>query len=313
MQDNNTMTPSHNDQQNPSSYLFAQCLYQAKDMPEFFRLYSDELMKLSENNPHALMKAGFVRSYASQTTNQYFLQASQEEYSRLQKVSSEIHPNLRANVEGRCKSVKAAFDKADKYIDALDTIHDIYAFRIVLYGPFSEQEQISFCYSLLDRVVKHYLSMGYILCKATNVSDVLDKESDDYKKLVTPTLDDRRLISWIPPDRYKDYIDTPKSNLYQSLHLALRAPTGFQFELQIRTFLMDVVSKEGDISSNDINALSHTNYKAKKYPNGVTFDRSQVHIPGYLVAKDPSTGKQIVCDTIGLEVPRPIISGISSN
>lgn len=311
MQDPNTKTLSPN-QQEQDPCLFARCLYQVNDMLEFFQLYSDELMKLSENDPHALLEAGFVRSYASQIANPYFLETSKKEHARLQKFAFELHPKLKANVEGRCKSAKSAIDKAKENIDDLDLIMDIHAFRVVMYGPFTEQEQVSLCYAFLDKVAKFYLSKGYILCKATPVSNTLDKNSEAYKKLVTPTDADRKLISWIAPDRYKDYIDNPKNNLYQSLHLALRAPNGFLFELQIRTFMMDFVSKEGDSKAGDKDDLAHPNYKAKKYPDAITFDRSKVHIPGYAVAVDPVTGKEIVRDTVGLEVPRPIISGVSN-
>ncbi len=268
-------------------------------------------MKLyqSENDPHALLEAGFVRSYASQISNPFFIETSKKEHCRLKKFGAELHPELESDVEGRCKSAVSTINKAKTYIDRLDEIIDIHAFRVILYGPFTEQELVSFCYAYLDKVAKFYLSKGYILCKASMVSNTLDKNSEAYKNLVTPTDADRKLISWIPPHRFKDYIDSPKVNLYQSLHAAFMAPNGFQFELQIRTFAMNVAAEEGDSKQGDKDTLAHPNYKSNKYPDPVTFGRHKVKIPGYAVVTDPVTGKDIVHDKIGLEIPKPIVSG----
>lgn len=296
-----------------SNCLFAQCLYRAKSKQEFFQLYADELMKLyqASNDTNALVKAGFVKYYASQISNPKFLRASKQVYAQLQKLVTELDPNLIDDVEGRCKAIESTINKADLYIDRLSDINDIFAFRVVLDGPFTEEELVSFCYKFLDKACKHYLSNGYILCRASPVSNTLDPNSEDWKKVVHPTEEDLKRISWISPRQKKDYIATPKSNMYQSLHVAFISPDGFVFELQIRTLRMHCRAEEGDIDKGANDTLSHYHYKEGKYPNGVSYDpRKVTGIPGFIVVEDPESGKLIIYDNIGLTVPLKIISGI---
>ena len=301
-------TTVHEQEQTPDLCLRA--LYQATDKEEFFRLYTEALLEDYHltNNPLSLREAGFILKYAAQIENPRFSKSSKSVHAKLLQLSQSLDPKLKADVEGRCKAAISTINKVRKKINHLEEILDIFAFRVVLYGPFDEQRLISFCYQYLNTVCKYFFGKGYLPCKASPVSDTIDKESEAYKKLVHPSQSDVESIKWIGPQRVKDYIESPKKNTYSRIHIALVAPDGYTFELQICTLASHARAEEGD-SIDTTGTLDHNTYKRETYPNGVVCDPTQVNMPGFTAVIDPKTGDIILHDFIGLMVPKQITAG----
>ena len=81
---------------------------------------------------------------------------------------------------------------------------------------------------------------------------IVDSEADCYRALgvihrVWPCV----------PERFKDFISTPKRNNYRSLHTTVVGPRGMRIEMQIRTEAMDRVAEDG--------VAAHWRYKDQSY------------------------------------------------
>jgi GTP pyrophosphokinase/guanosine-3',5'-bis(diphosphate) 3'-pyrophosphohydrolase len=81
---------------------------------------------------------------------------------------------------------------------------------------------------------------------------IVDTEEDCYRALGVI----HRTWSMVP-ERFKDYISTPKRNNYRSLHTTIVGPKGMRIEMQIRTETMDRIAEEG--------VAAHWTYKNASY------------------------------------------------
>lgn len=82
------------------------------------------------------------------------------------------------------------------------------------------------------------------------------------------------------PDRLRDWISTPRSNGYESLHTTVMSNTGQWVEVQIRTARMDEIAERG--------YAAHWKYKEKESPRGTGLDDWITQVRGLLESNDGS-------------------------
>lgn len=265
-------------------------LYKGHDIPEILRLYQSELLKSKDFK--SLAHARALGAYRDLITDRKFLSVLRKEFDCLYTILEKELSDIMFSIEGRRKSLFSTEKKSLKLINAnqsVDLLRDMFAFRIVLFGHLSEEELIQKCYAVMNRIITYYISR-YTLCEEDPVSDTMTPDCPTYKEITIPKetgISNEYLYG------VKDYILHPKKNGYQSLHCVFRTKSGFCFEIQVRTFNMDIFSTEG--------TANHGDYKEKKYPYNIEFDPQKINIPGYYVSPNGT-----VHDRIGLECPLSI-------
>jgi len=108
---------------------------------------------------------------------------------------------------------------------------------------FAEPPQIS------GRVKSIYSIYKKIFLHHKNIDEIYDKYA--VRVIVTTIAECYNVLGLIHdmfrplPNRFKDYISTPKSNMYQSLHTTVLGKEGIPFEVQIRTWDMHETAEYG--------------------------------------------------------------------
>lgn len=145
------------------------------------------------------------------------------------------------------ESLKAKSTESNLLLDAVKTkIRD----RLVEIGIESR----------IDTRVKHIYS---IYMKMYSQNKIIDEVYDLYavRVIVETVIDCYNVMGIIHdlfkpiPGRFKDYISTPKPNMYQSLHTTVIGREGMPFEVQIRTWDMHYTAEYG--------IAAHWKYKTK--------------------------------------------------
>ena len=108
-------------------------------------------------------------------------------------------------IKGRPKSVISIYEKMKKQDIPFEEVYDLFAIRIIINSKDLEHEK-SDCWNAYSVVTDFY----------------------------RPN-----------PNRLRDWVSTPKSNGYESLHTTVMSPTGKWVEVQIRTSRMDDVAERG--------------------------------------------------------------------
>jgi len=151
-------------------------------------------------------------------------------------------------------------DIALRYLDPVD-YEDIMAYL----NAHKEQDE-AFMHTIQDKITQRLTSMGihsktygrikhvYSIYRKMQAQDkALDELYDIYAfRVIVDTIPDcynvlghiHDLFNLVP-GRFKDYISTPKPNMYQSLHTTVIGTQGIPFEVQIRTWQMHETAEYG--------------------------------------------------------------------
>ena len=155
-----------------------------------------------------------------------------DEYRKLSKEVESRRPELEKALESITRTIREKLDENDvPYVEV--------------------QGRVKRLYSLWKKLKKRKLNIEevYDLIAARIITP--DQKRNCY--LVLSVIHD----IWTPvPERFKDWIGSPRDNLYQSLHTSVIGKGGQAFEVQIRTEEMHYVAEEG--------VAAHWRYKDNK-------------------------------------------------
>lgn len=170
----------------------------------------------------------------------------------------------------------------------LDRVRDLLGFRIILTTPNKDSEDtIKLCYDVLNQVINFFISERHCIpLEAEKRSNGNTKfNPKEHPKIIVPKTN---LVTPGFEGNVKDYVMYPKKNGYQSLHVVIQKPNGLTFEVQVRTFAMDIIAEKGN--------ASHLSYeKNRQQESDISLDYSKIYIPGFVYLPDGS-----VYDVIGL-------------
>ena len=105
------------------------------------------------------------------------------------------------------------------------------------------------------------------------------------------------------PNRFKDYIATPKPNMYQSLHTTVISRSGLTFEIQIRTFEMHHTAEFG--------IAAHWKYKEGISSNDEKLEKRLAWIRQILDSQDESEDASELIRTIKVDLSQEDIFAVT--
>lgn len=268
-------------------------LYKEDTVPKIIDAYCKDLWKskIIANIEHASK----LLEYKSVLEKDSIVKRIQTICNSLFKVLREI-PDLPLIFEGRIKSLLSTEKKILTYQSKgipLDQVRDFIGLRLILLLDNTENN-IFRCYSIMKIIIEFCIKNGFIPCSHEPVIGTSGFNSKKHANIIVPEKEEIESI-FKYGNYIKDYIQNPKVNGYQSLHVIFYEPSSKEhFEIQLRTLPMHMHAEMGD--------AKHGRYKKDKYCNSdISFDKSKIHVKGYVVDENGNT-----MDYAGLEVSRQI-------
>ena len=151
----------------------------------------------------------------------------------LYKIKSELE-NLsfkfeQYEIKERVKTPYSIWSKMQKKHVSFDEIYDILAVRII-FTPKNREEEVDECWKIYVALTKIYK---------------------------------------YHPDRIRDWLNNPKANGYQALHVTLMSKQGLWIEVQIRSDRMNEIAEQG--------LAAHWKYKEGAEEDGITEDETELN------------------------------------
>ncbi|MBR2043966.1 MAG: bifunctional (p)ppGpp synthetase/guanosine-3',5'-bis(diphosphate) 3'-pyrophosphohydrolase [Clostridia bacterium] len=105
------------------------------------------------------------------------------------------------------------------------------------------------------------------------------------------------------PNRFKDYISTPKPNMYQSLHTTVIGREGVPFEIQIRTFEMHETAEYG--------IAAHWKYKAGVHGSDAGMEQQLAWIRQILESQNDSGDASEIIRSIKVDLAQDDVFAVT--
>lgn len=202
---------------------------------------------------HNLLHANMLEHYMQISEDRDFVFSLQQSMSCF--FFTHLHCYYQTQVFGRKKGLISLEDKCNLVLvkKTLPEIHDSLGFRIILFGK-SPEELVKDCYHVMNKCIDFFITQGFTPTEAEKKSSISKFNPVKHPNVFVPEMsllsDDNKIF-------VKDYILNPKDEGYQSLHVIFVDALGREFEVQIRSYLMDQYAESGP--------ASHHHYKANRY------------------------------------------------
>lgn len=235
----------------------AECLdiipyfYTGTNAREILRKYCEDLRKTLCRRD--LLHANMLEHYMNISEDKDFIFLIQN----LMYVffSKHLHCNYQTQMFGRKKSLVSLENKCNFVLEKkkVPEIHDSLGFRIILFEK-SPEELVKDCYNIMDNCIDFFIKQGFTPTERENISGTSNFNPNKHPSVLLPKTS---LLSTSNKKFVKDYILKPKDLGYQSLHVIFVDTHGREFEVQIRSYLMDQYAEYGP--------AAHYFYKNKRY------------------------------------------------